>query len=183
VSCCPTCGQNITNVDFRIDLDNNFAVRGDRIVKLTAQRAELAYFLLNQWPGIARMEAIYIALWGTGDEPENAPGTIRAQITELRRQLAGLGVEIINHWSRGYALKLHKMPLAITAQAPSVLNGREEEIADYLRSGLSRKQIARRLNVSKNTVIGFISRRSQLAAIGRKAPSVANATTEAELCS
>lgn len=109
---CPTCGQQLAAINLRIDLDHNLIVRGDAVVAVSAQQAELMFAIARNGPRLTSLDAISAALWGMRDGPEDGSKTISVQLCHLRKAISPLGVEIVNHPGRGYSLKLNAMEMS-----------------------------------------------------------------------
>lgn len=106
---CPTCGQHLVGADLRVDLDHNLIVRGNAVVAVSAQQAELMFVIAKNGPRLTSFDAISTALWGIREGPADEAKTISVQLCHLRKAISPLGAEIINHLGRGYSLKLNAM--------------------------------------------------------------------------
>jgi DNA-binding response OmpR family regulator len=93
-------------IELVISLNTNTACARGHFVKLQPDWAVLGDLLLRAWPGSVTYPQIMDALWGGGrfKEPEDPNGTMRTQISKLRKCLQPLGYGIVPIWHEGYRL-------------------------------------------------------------------------------
>lgn len=104
---CPCCRQELpAALELVISLETNTASARGHFVNLQPDWAVLANVLLRAWPNVVTYGHIMNALWGTGrvHEPEDPNGTMRTQISKLRKCLQPLGYGIVPVWHEGYRL-------------------------------------------------------------------------------
>lgn len=104
---CPCCKQPLPSApDLVISLDTNTAVSRGHLVKLPPFQAVIAHELWRAWPNSITYGQIMNALWGKGrhGEPDDPNGTMRSQISKLRKALEPLGYGIVPIWHEGYRL-------------------------------------------------------------------------------
>lgn len=100
---CPTCGQPCQTPDLRVDL-SGFAARGDRVVKLTHQQAEILDTIVKAAPNTARYGRIFAAVYGLQEEPGDAMNVLRAQVARMKAPLAILGLKLQSVYGEGYRI-------------------------------------------------------------------------------
>ena len=104
---CPCCKQPVVGNDLLVSLDTNCVSRNGTIVHLEPRMVVLLSVLHNKAPGVVSIEKIIRAMYGREEPRSEAPETVlRVRISQMRRLLAPLGVEIKNEYGRGYRLNV-----------------------------------------------------------------------------
>lgn len=101
---CPTCGQDYASDKLIVDLQTNKAAMGDRIVKLAPRDAEILFLLWEMMPRVASKDLIQARVEGLTED--YCGKWIDVRICMLRKRLIGFPLEIVNHHSRGWQLKV-----------------------------------------------------------------------------
>lgn len=112
MACCPTCHQEIPPLQVFIDITDGWVMHAGQSAKLRRQEVQILQSLVRAAPGIASYERILFDLH-CGDEPEYALKALSVLIHSIRRKLAGTGLEVRNHYARGYSL--HSDPETLAA--------------------------------------------------------------------
>ena len=86
-------------------LNTNTARRGGVSVVLPPNHAVALHALANGYPANVRLNDLHRALWGSRND--RSINTVRVMMTELRKKIAPLKVDILNTHGVGYRLGLN----------------------------------------------------------------------------
>ena len=100
-NCCPTCGQSLNSLTFRVDLNNNVLINGHRAVKVPPRYAELIWLLHKHYPNVVAHDTIMNRVWN--DERVNTK-LLQTTICLARAYIHSLGYEIVCDRGVGYRL-------------------------------------------------------------------------------
>lgn len=106
---CPTCGHALPAGRLRVDLDNNVLLADGRAIKLQPREAELLWYLVQQYPRMARRDAIVVNVWGNA---EVCFATVKSAISDARRPLRMIGWTLKCEHGIGYRLAPLSSPSA-----------------------------------------------------------------------
>ncbi len=101
---CPCCGT-LTENDVVVDLNSNQIARGDKVVKLGPQQAELLFILAAVMPAYVRSDRLAQKLYGAGEEPEGGLACVRSNLCIARKKIKPLGLNLPSRNGTGYALE------------------------------------------------------------------------------
>lgn len=124
IGVCPCCKRPLDMGDTLFSLDTNSVSRWGRSVDLSPKRAELFALLWAVHPGIVRTSQLIGGLWGVR-EPEQPVNALRVHVSNLRRMVDRLGIEIKDEYGRGYRLILHPRPIRLGWRAGVVVSSFE----------------------------------------------------------
>jgi OmpR-family two-component system manganese-sensing response regulator len=97
-----TTGHPLQYQDLSLDLDNQIARRGHRILELSEKETQLLHYLMRHPDQLLTHEQIYNAVWGKDAKPSR--NALAAQMRLLRRKLELPGESILIHtvYGKGY---------------------------------------------------------------------------------
>jgi DNA-binding response OmpR family regulator len=98
---CPCCGAALKPSDILVDLNTNTITYGGRSVKVSSQVAEYAYIIWRASPGTATQTDFEIGVYGIEDL-KNPVDYTKVIVTNLRRSVSHLGLDVENVTKRGY---------------------------------------------------------------------------------
>lgn len=101
---CPCCGHHIAPDRILADLNTNTVTFGRRRVVLGAGEAEMAFAIVDAYPGTASLDRIYTALWGGYDRPLCAEKSVHVYACRIRAALKPIGLGLENIPRRGYRI-------------------------------------------------------------------------------
>lgn len=104
MACCPTCGQNIPELQLFIDVKAGRVTRFGWEATLTRQQMLVLLCLFRASPNVVGYDQIIQAIYGDEDEPDWADATIKLHVHRLKKKLKGMGLEIRNRRGEGYSL-------------------------------------------------------------------------------
>ena len=101
---CPCCGQvTAPTTAVVVDLNENVLRYAGHSLKLVCRLAEVAHILARRMPATVPMGDIIVKMWG-GSEAAYADTNVKVAITQLRKTLRPIGLDIINTHSIGYRM-------------------------------------------------------------------------------
>lgn len=112
---CPTCGNPILPIEFKVCLDSNHVISRGEAIKLTAQQAELLYLLAEARPKVVPHAKLIAALYGGASGPDGERSVVACQISKMRRVIEPLGARIECKFGQGYFLRLVEQPMRCAA--------------------------------------------------------------------
>jgi len=88
--------------DLTLDIENQFASRGDRAVELSEKEVQLLAYLMRSPHQLLTHAQIYDAVWGKGVIPSS--NTLAAQMRLLRKKIEQSGQPVLIHtiYGKGY---------------------------------------------------------------------------------
>lgn len=120
--CCPLCGQQVPSPQFvRFDNKNNMIIINGVGIKAQPLALKIIKLLYDAYPQMVSTDTLILKLYGKEGGPECSTSTVRVLIYNLRRNLAGSGLEILTprrqstYREGGYALRFS--PPTIEAMA------------------------------------------------------------------
>jgi len=102
--CCPTCGQDIPELQLLIDVKARRVTRFGWEARLSPQEMRFLMLLIRASPNVAHYDQIILAIYAGGEEPDGANYAIKLHIHRLRKKLKGMDIEIRNLRGEGYSL-------------------------------------------------------------------------------
>ncbi len=102
--CCPTCGQTAPPIDIAVDLNNHAFIINGKSGKLAEIPLIILYTLARRYPNSIRYDSLLAAIYGAGEEPDDAANSLKVQVSRLRVTLAQYGAGIESIWGYGYRL-------------------------------------------------------------------------------
>lgn len=96
-----------------VNLETNTARRGGLTIKLTPGQAVILHTLAERFPKIATQATLYRALYGSSQKSDIK--TIRVAMTQLRKFLPVLKIEVHTIHNVGYMLALEPVTSEVTA--------------------------------------------------------------------
>jgi DNA-binding response OmpR family regulator len=101
---CSCCGQPIPeNATVIISLDNNTLVVRGQCVKLAPRQAEILFLLVKRMPNIVPYSILIEQVWSSS-ETESTSNTLKVHISNIRRKVRPLGLNIERAWGHGLRL-------------------------------------------------------------------------------
>ncbi len=91
-------------LDLELDLDNQLAYRGGRMIDLSEKESQLLAYLMRSPGQLLTHDQIHQHLWGDGEQPSS--NVLAAQIRLLRRKIETTGEIPLIHtvYGKGYRL-------------------------------------------------------------------------------
>ncbi len=105
---CPTCKQALPDA-LAVDLNRNLVTRGGRQVKVAPQAAVILHALTRKQGAVVSHAELGNALWGGTEGPSNEATLLAVHVSNLRKKVAPLGVEINNVARRGFYVQLREI--------------------------------------------------------------------------
>ena len=102
---CPLCGHKLNQLKIAVDLNTNTIRLKDKMVRVTPQQAELLFVLARASPGVVSVASLMYQLEGFGSYDLGVT-SLRTQISRIRNYISDLGLLIVSHRNRGYALRV-----------------------------------------------------------------------------
>jgi len=100
---CPTCGQVVAEVDFRIDAGAGIVIGGGKVVDLPRREMQVLEFLWVRQGRTVTKQQIFDAVYRDEDVDWNV---IESHMSKMRKKVAPLGVVIKSERFKGYQLLL-----------------------------------------------------------------------------
>ncbi len=101
---CPHCHSEYEPPQLDVDWTHNAVIVDGVAHGLRGQLLEIFSILLDGYPRVVSYVHMAARLWGGTDGPENEISAMRAQLSNLRTALRGIGWTILNTWGVGYRL-------------------------------------------------------------------------------
>jgi len=130
----------------------------EELVQLQTQLAELHILLVAQAPTPELYDQVlrchFRGVLSANCPPEACPNAVRAicqgEIWLPRAMLSKMAARVMD--ARVFGHTLLPNPAARATKASNLLSRREKEIVEFVRQGLTNKEIARQLNIMEDTV-------------------------------
>jgi len=100
----PVNSNRLQVLDLELDLDNQLAYRGGRMIDLSEKESQLLAYLMRSPGQLLTHDQIHQHLWGDGEQPSS--NVLAAQIRLLRRKIETTGEIPLIHtvYGKGYRL-------------------------------------------------------------------------------
>ena len=103
-ACCPTCGKLIdAPLRMQVSLDENVFIYGEHVIRLKPKEAEVLFLLVEKYPLVVRRTDMMVKAWPLTQAV--GPKLPDVYISLLRKKIGHLGLEIVNSYQHGWALK------------------------------------------------------------------------------
>ena len=106
---CPCCGQAIKDANFKVSLEFNTVIVGDRALEVTPTQAEIIFILRQHYPANVHKTRIMLKLWGAEQRSDQG---LRSLLYQTRKQLEKIGYTILNSTTQGYRLSKQRKEVA-----------------------------------------------------------------------
>lgn len=105
MTCCPTCGQTLSDSGIRFDANAGIVISGTRFASLPRRETQVLEYLWQRQGKYVSREALFLDVYCGDDEPEFNQ-VIESHVSKLKKKIAGLGIHIRSERFRGYQLVL-----------------------------------------------------------------------------
>lgn len=102
---CPCCGAPITATKPFVDPNTNKLVYGHNSIHLGKIQARLMDILCRRAPGVVDRDSLIMHAW-QDDEPEEAHQILQVTLSQIRKKLDMIGLNLVNVYDVGYRVAI-----------------------------------------------------------------------------